>query len=81
MTMDEAIEWSMKYMSRNARKNHVDYDEHMRRTKYMVNKLYDDFEQQLSNLKHNYEMQEIMIADYKKHIEEYEHMIDWMELS
>lgn len=31
----------------------------------LVDELYDDFEQQL--------------ADYKKRIDEYEHMIDWME--
>ena len=38
-------------------------------------RLYDEIlslEQQLANLKHNYEMQEIMIADYKKRIAELE---------
>ena len=44
MTREQALEWALKYMSRNARKSHPDHKEFMRRTEYMVNKIYNDFE-------------------------------------
>lgn len=47
MTREYALEWALKYISRNARKSHPDHKEFIRRTEYMVNKIYDDFEEEL----------------------------------
>lgn len=47
MTREDALEWALKYISRNARKSHPDHKEFTRRTEYMVNKIYDDFEEEL----------------------------------
>ena len=41
ISKEDMKEWAIKYISRNARKSHPDYDEFVRRTKYMVNKFYD----------------------------------------
>lgn len=38
----------------------------------VIDEIYNDFEEQLANLNSNLEAQEIMIADYKKRIEELE---------